>query len=402
MTRRWFMAVVAATATTSAGCDKDPTGSPAVRPDTVIMSVVGQGEILARFTAEVWVHGTTAYTTTWGARNNVVGNAIYIWDVSGNTPLLRDSVLVTNATTLGDIQATSDGRYLVVATELAPGSIVIYDLANPFAPRQIARFVSADITRGVHTAEVARVNGRDHAFLSVNSGSNHPARLIIVDIGDPANPQQVFMRNLGQPFVHDVFVRDGILFTAEWHNGISIWDIGGGNRGGTPANPVSLGNTRTVNGSAHNVFWFHDPTSSSRRYAFVGEEGPASIGNTATGDLHVVDVSDLTRPAEVAAYTVPGAGAHNFTMDEPNGLLYAAFYNGGVHVLDVRGDLGTCTAEQKFPDGRCDLAKMGRVIAIGLMDRGKPVYIWGVHFDGANLYASDMLNGLWKLRGVTR
>jgi hypothetical protein len=402
MNRRWLLVATAALSIASVACDNDPTGTPNVVPDTVIMSVVGQGEVLARFTAEVWVQGTTAYTTSWGSRNGVPGNAIYIWDVSGDTPALRDSVIVTEATTLGDVQATSDGRYLVVATELSPGSIVIFDLANPLAPRQIARFVSPNITRGVHTAEVARVNGRDYAFLSINTGSNHNSRLMIVDLSTPSSPTQVFMRDLGRPFIHDVFVRSGLLFTAEWADGVSIWDIGGGNNGGSVTNPVRLGNVRTVNGSAHNIWWFQDPTNSSRRYAFVGEEGPASIGNSATGDVHVVDVSDPARPVEVAAYTVPGAGAHNFTADEPNGLLYAAFYNGGVHVLDVRGDLGTCNADQKFADGRCDLAKMGRVKAIGLLDRGKPVYIWGVHFVGSHLYASDMLNGLWKLRGVTR
>ena len=131
-----------------------------------------------------------------------------------------------------------------------------------------------------------------------------------------------------------------------------------------------LSNVRTVNGSVHNMHWFHDPSNGSKRYVFVGEEGPASIGTSASGDLHVVDVSDMMRPKEVAAYNVPGAGVHNLSMDEPNGILYAAFYNGGVRVLDVRGDLGTCTADQKFADGRCDLAKMNRVRGIGLIDRG--------------------------------
>jgi hypothetical protein len=381
------------------GTGPDTTQNP-VTP--VVLSVDGQGEILGRFTAEVWVRGNVGYTSTWGARNGFPANVVYVWDVSGATPQLRDSVIIDNATTLGDLQVTDDGRHLVVATEFGPGSIVIFDLTDPLKPRQIARFLSPDITRGVHTAEVQRVSGRNYAFLAVNSGVNHPARLVIVDLGDPANPQQVFRRDMGRPFIHDGFVRDGLLFTAEWHDGMTIWDIGGGGRGGTPVNPVSLGNVRTVNGSVHNIYWFHDPTNGSKRYAFVGEEGPSNIGNSASGDLHVVDVTDLTRPVEVAAYNVPGAGAHNFTADEPNGILYAAFYNGGVRALNVRGDLGSCTAEQKFADGRCDLAKMGRVRGIGLLDRGRPVYIWGVHVSGSHVYASDMLNGLWKVRAIGR
>ncbi|HJU75404.1 MAG TPA: hypothetical protein VJ717_16795 [Gemmatimonadaceae bacterium] len=388
-------------------CGDDP--SPGTGPDTtqpltpVVLSVNGQGEVATRFTGEVWVHGNIAYTTSWGMRLGLnPGNAIFIWDVSGNTPQLKDSVIVQNASTLGDVQATDDGRYLIVATEFAPGSIVVFDLADPLKPRQISRFESPNITRGVHTAEVRRVGTTSYAFLAVNTGTTHPARLIIVDLSDPANPRDVWTRDLGRPFVHDVFVRDGLLFTAEWHDGMSIWDIGGGARGGSPSSPVLLGNVRTVNGSVHNVWWFHDPSANRKRYAFIGEEGPAIIGNSASGDLHVVDVTDMTRPVEVAAYHVAGAGVHNFSMDEPNGFLYAAFYNGGVRVLDVRGDLSACTAEQKFPDGRCDLEKMGRVRGIGLLDRGKPVFVWGVHYLNGNVFASDMLNGLWKLQGVTR
>lgn len=390
------------------GCDDS---NPGVGPDTtnkpppapVVLSVAGQGEILSRYTAEVWVRGSVAYTSTWGTRNGANGNALHVWDVSGNTPQLRDSVLIDQAVTLGDVQATDDGKYLIVATELGPGSIVIFDLADPLKPRQISRFFSPNITRGVHTAEVQPVNGRLYAFLSVNS-SSLPSRLVIVDLGDPVNPREVLSRDMGRPFIHDVFVRDGLLFTALWHDGMTIWDIGGGGRGGSPQSPIEIGNVKTVNGSVHNMFWFHDPTNNSKRYVFVGEEGPASIGNRASGDLHVVDVSDMTRPVEVAMYHVNDAGVHNFTMDEPNGMLYAAFYNAGVRVLDVRGDLGTCTAEQKVSatDSRCDLEKMNRVRGIGLQDRGKPVFVWGVHFVGGNVYASDMLNGLWKLRGVTR
>ncbi|MGQ0539512.1 MAG: LVIVD repeat-containing protein [Gemmatimonadaceae bacterium] len=366
------------------------------------LAVAGQGEVLNRFTAEVWVRGSVAYTTTWGARAGAMGNAIYVWDVAGDTPQLRDSVIVDSASTLGDVQATDDGRYLVVATEFAPGSIVIFDLADPLKPQKLSRFTSGSITRGVHTAEVRRVNGRNHAFLAVNQGTSHASRLVIVDFDDAANPREVLARDIGRPFIHDTFVRDGILFTAEWHDGVSLWDIGGGGRSGTPQNPVALGNARTANGSVHNVFWFHDPISQSKRYAFIGEEGPALVGSRSSGDVHVVDVSDVTRPIEVAAYHVDGAGTHNFSMDEPNGILYAAFYNGGVRAIDVRGDLSACAANQKFADGRCDLEKMGRVRAIGLLDRGKPVYVWGVHFSGSHVYASDMLNGLWKLRPVSR
>ena len=213
---------------------------------------------------------------------------------------------------------------------------------------------------------------------------------------------------MGSPFVHDVFVRDGLLFTALWNDGVTIWDIGGGAKGGTLANPVQIGNVRTaawsaaVGGSeAHNVWWFQNASggANAKRFMFVGEEGPVNGFNSSNGDIHVVDVSNMAAPREVAFYHVDNAGTHNFSVDEQRGVLYAAYYNAGVRALDVRGDLSACTADQKSADGRCDLKKMGRELAAGLQTSGT-VFIWGVHFDGSFVYASDMLNGLWKLEAA--
>ena len=383
--------------------DPDPGKGTGQISTPSVLPVLGQGGVLERFTSELSVHNGWAYTGTWGQRGpgGVSGNALKIWNVSGNTPVLADSVIVAGATTLGDVQVSDDGKLLVVSTEYSPGSIVIYDLGNPAKPREISRFSSTSTAPGVHTAEVARVNGRLYAFLSVDPS---PAQLVVVDLGDPANPREVLARPMGNPFIHDVFVRDGLLFTALWNGGMTIWDIGGGGRGGSPSNPVQISNIRTVGGKVHNIWWFHDPTNGSKRYAFVGEEGPGSgaFGSSSSGDIHVVDVSDLANPREIAFFNAPGAGTHNFAVDEANGFLYAAYYNGGVRVLDIRGDLGTCDAAAKAADGRCNLQLMGREVARGLLDRNMPVFIWGVQQVGNHLYASDMLNGLWKLQAFQR
>lgn len=396
-----------------AACDEEPITAPVVvEPpvDTTTapiagparLPVLGVGRVRDRYTAEVWVRGRHAYTTTWGTRGGNPGNAIKIWDVAGGTPLLVDSVIVSGATTLGDVQVSDDGRLLVVATERNPGSLVVFDIAGleggtPTKPVQLSRFSATSTQNGVHTAEVARVNGTLYAFLSVNP---IPAQLVVVDLSDARNPREVLVQAMGNPYIHDVFVRDGILFTALWNQGATIWDIGGGGRGGSPTEPVRIGNIVTRGGQVHNLWWLHDPSTGAKRYLLVGEEVPGgSIGSTSAGDLHVVDVSDPAQPREVAFLNVPGAGAHNFSVDEASGILYAAFYNGGVRALDVRGDLGSCTTEQReFAGGRCDLRKMGREVATGLVAGGEGnVFVWGVHWQGDHLYASDMLNGLWKL-----
>ncbi|HYJ79763.1 MAG TPA: hypothetical protein VEW03_09195, partial [Longimicrobiaceae bacterium] len=246
-----------------------------------------------------------------------------------------------------------------------------------------------------HTAELARVDGRLYAFLSVDPGHERPAQLVIVELSDPAHPVEVWARAMGRPLQHDVFVRDGILFTAQWHDGVAIWDIGGGGRGGSVSSPVQISTLQTEGGSVHNLWWYRDGSTGDRRWLFVGDERPG--GARYAGDVHVVDVSDLARPREVAFFHVEGAGAHNFSVDEEHGILYAAFYNGGVRALDVRGDLAACSAAERAPDGRCDLARMGREAGRGLHDAGRDLFVWGVHYRDGSLYASDMPNGLWKL-----
>jgi len=374
--------------------------NPVVPPtDSPPLAVLGLGVVAERYTGEVWVRGNVAYTTTWGSRESP-GNAIKIWDVAGDIPNLVNTVIVPSASTLGDIQTSDDGQLLIVATEFASGSIMIYRLSDPVNPQLISRYTTPLTSPGVHTAEVQRVNGTLYAFLSVDPGIGSAARLVIVDLSDPAVPTQVFTAVMGSPFVHDVFVRDGILITALWDDGMTIWDIGGAGSGGSVSNPVALGNVVTVGGAVHNVWWYHNAISGDNRYAFVGEEGPGATGASASGDIHVVDVSNFAAPREVAFFHLPGAGTHNFSVDETRGILYAAYYNGGVRAIDITGDLSSCAAAHKAPDGRCDLASMGRELAHGPGDE-HPVYIWGVLLSSGRVYASDMLNGLWKLAEVS-
>lgn len=364
-----------------------------------IPNVIGCGVDTVRYTAEVAVRGTTAYTTTWGTRR-AIGNKVNVWDVSNAaTPVLVDSLIVAGAATLGDAAVSDDGALLVVATERVGGGIVVYDLADPRHPKQLTRYSTTNTNPGVHTAKLARVNGKLYGFLSIDPLGTAQARLVIVDLSVPSAPREVFTKVIGNPYVHDTFIRDGLLFLALWNDGIEIWDIGGGGHGGTPDAPVRLGGVKTLNGEAHNIWWFHD-ASGGKRFVFVGEEGFGAIGTSSIGDIHVVDVSDMTNPKEVAFFHLDGAGTHNFSMDEKNGVLYAAYYNGGVVALDVHGDLTTCpgAVEVNVPANltRCDLGRMGRLVATRLSP-GFGVYVWGVQYANNVLYASDMLSGLFVL-----
>jgi hypothetical protein len=181
--------------------------------------------------------------------------------------------------------------------------------------------------------------------------------------------------------IHDTFVREGIAFVFAWDSGVRIFDVGNGIRGGSPSNPVLISRVVTQGGRAHNGWWFHNPNSSEKKYLFVGEEGPGLVGSSSSGDIHVVDVSDLAAPVEVARFSMAGAGVHNFWMDEPNEILYAAYYNGGVVSIDVSGSLSGDLATRKIDQV---------VPAAGS-------YVWGVQLVNGSVYASDMVHGFWQL-----
>ena len=196
--------------------------------------------------------------------------------------------------------------------------------------------------------------------------------------------------------MHDTYVRDGLAFAFAWNTGLRIYDVGNGMAGGSPAAPALMGSLVTngsvdaADPSVHNGWWFHNPATQEARYLFVGQEGPGSIGTSSRGDIHVVDVSDLAHPVEVAFFhhgLVDGqpAGVHNFWMDEQNAILYAAYYNAGVVALDVSGTLSGDLSDR-------------------LIDEIRPggagnTYTWGVMLaDDGSLYTSDMLSGFWHLK----
>ena len=374
------------------GDDGGPTGPPAPPspppPGSLSLRVAAGGDnVPDRYTSDLWVHGSRAYTGTWGgsAREGNVGDALKIWSLSGGgAPSLEDSIIVPGVFTISDVEVSADGLVLMFSAELgADEGLYLYDLTDPADP---AFLDNVQVPNGLHTATFGEIDGRRYAFTARNPPD--PA-LEIYDVTDPADIQPAASVPIPPQYgIHDTYVRDGLAFVFAWNTGVIIYDVGHGIRGGSPTAPVEVSRLVTDEGAAkapavHNGWWFHNPVTGEARYLFIGQEGPGIVGVQASGDIHVVDVSDLANPREVASFTLPGAGAHNFWMDEARQILYAAYYNGGVVALDVSGTLSGDLEDR-------------------LLDRIEPggpgnTYTWGVMLANGALYASDMLSGLWQI-----
>jgi hypothetical protein len=380
----WFMA--------ACGGSDDGTGPTQPPPTEFSLRTVGGGNnVPDRFSSDLWVYGSHAYTGTWGhgPRNGNIGNLVYIWSLdAGGAPARVGSVGMSGINTVSDVEVSSDGRVLLVSGEGGPnGGIYLYDLTDPVHP---AFLDSALANNGVHTATFGGIGGGRYVFAAKNAPD--PA-LLIYDVTDPADIQPAATVPI-PPFygIHDTYVRDGLAFVFAWNTGVIIYDMGNGMAGGSPASPVEVSRLATADAglkagpSVHNGWWFHNPVTHEARYLFIGQEGPGLLAEGSSGDIHVVDVSDLRHPVEVASFHLADAGTHNFWMDEAHQILYAAYYNGGVVALDVSGtltgDLSDRLLAQIRPGGDGN------------------TYTWGVQLAGGSLYAIDMLSGLWQL-GIT-
>ena len=332
-----------------------------------------------RFTSDVWVFGDHAYLGTTSCRVEC-GNRLYAWDISvPAAPMLTDSV-VLDATTVNDVKVSPDGT-LAVATREAVGSggITIIDLADPAHPVPITDFSAPGAEAiGVHNVWLED----DYVYLVLDGSSVGDGGLRVVDVSDPARPSEVASFYGGSSFLHDVYVRDGLAFLSHWDAGLIILDVGNGVADGSPESPVEVGRVTTLGGQTHNAWYWP-----SGGYVFVGEE---DFG--APGVMHVVDVSDLADPVEVATFAVPGSPPHNFWLDEAAEVLYMAWYTNGLRAVDVSGEL------------LGELERQGREIVIpdGLYDGpgscfGEGTCTWAPQVHNGLIFLSDLNSGLWVL-----
>ncbi len=374
-----------------------------VRPRDVRRPTTLVGRLPLRFqAAEFWLHpnGRNGYLTT-------IADRMYALDLSNPAaPVITDSVVV-DARTINDVMTTEDGKYGVLTRENAStrkNGIVILSFEDPAHPKPIADFTET-VTGGVHSTFIYR----GYVYLTDDATGS----LRVIDIRDPYKPRQV-ARWQTRPdeagnTLHDVDVKDGLAYLSYWNQGLVILDVGKGIKGGSPENPQLVSQYKyDLNSLYREVEAVGGPgfirgTHTAWRagkYVFVGDEvfsakprrteggGVVGLGR-AYGRLHVIDVSDLSRPKEVAYYEPKEGGSHNVWV--AGDTLYLGDYQGGLRVLDISGEL------------RGDLQRQNREIAHVVTGDAEGVVpnapnAWGAIYRNGLIYVPDINSGLWIVR----
>ncbi len=360
--------------------ERNPEGS---------FELVGRGQVSDVHTSDLWVWEAEdgrdyAITGTWGGNGEA-----YFWDVTDPANIAIVDTVTVDARTVNDVKVSEDGRTCIISREGASdrkNGLVILDCTDPNNVSIITEYTER-LTGGVHNLFIYE----NHVYaLSASQ------RYEILNIENRASPKHVATFQLDTPgaSIHDVWVMDGIAYSSNWDDGVVLVDVGNGVKGGSPSNPVEIGRYTYPSGWNHAAFPYTD-SETGKKWVIAGDEAfPNGLNvdgepTIPAGWLHFVDFTDSDNPSEEARYQIPEAGTHNYWVD--GDLLYVAYYNAGLRVVDLSGDL------------KGDLYAQGREIALfrSFDPNGRVAnapMAWGPQPHKGHIFFSDWNSGLWVVK----
>ena len=381
------------------------------RPRDVVqeLEVVGHGAEDWYRTTDLWAFEGLDGRDYVVTGSKVSGGYAFFYDVTDPSSITKIDSIQVNARTVNDVKVSPDGRYAALSREGASNrrnGVVIIDLADPTRPRVASVFESHGVTGGVHNMFA------DDDYLYALAGGD---KYVILDMSDLDAPRYVAEYNHPDSRVHDVWVADGLAFSSEWGTGVVVVDVGDGRWGGSPENPVFVTAYPTPTGATHAAFPYHSE-STGKTYLFLGDEimnrrglawagYPRSMGSyrerydpeTGTGGIplvtrgyiQVVDFTDPEDPRMVARYQVPEFGTHNMWVEDDK--LYQAYYEGGLRVVDVGGEL----MGNLYTQGR-EIAVFKSASPAGYTPNA--TMVWGAQPHKGHIFFSDTNSGLWVVK----
>lgn len=314
------------------------------------IQVSSRGNINSTHTSDLWPWTGKdgrdyVLVGTWGGDGYGL-----VFDITDMDNIVKTDSIKVDARTINDVTVSPDGRYGVLSREGASNrvnGVVILDLAVPAHPKIAATF-DTELTGGVHNMFATN----DYLF-AVSGG----AKYVIIDVKDIYKPKYVSEYRHPNARIHDLWVRDGIAYSAQGGVGVVVVDVGNGKYGGSIENPKLI-TTYKVN-SGHEIYPYFQK-STGRTYLFIGDEEMSRRGRvfegsgyslsgadgrpprngvpqTSGGYTHIVDFTDPMNPMAVGRYHLEDYGSHDIIVEDD--ILYQAYYDGGVRLVDVSGEL---------------------------------------------------------------
>ena len=381
------------------------TSSVVVEPRNVqrALELVGRTPAEDFQTLEQWTFGDYLYATS------ALSGKLWVYDISHPSAPTKVDALSFDARILNDISVSSDGTIGVLSREGASNrknGIVFLDTSDPAHPKVLSEYTET-VSGGVHSAYI------DGHYVYLTDDATGSMR--VIDFENPKAPKEIGRWELPRPdakvfgsaelgqmtggrYLHDVQVKDGLLYAGYWRDGLVILDVGNGIKGGSPTSPKFVSQIRFNYHELYGPGWLAGAHAVFRykNYVFIGDEVFPAQFNLAARDVipvkgivHIVDVSDIEHPTKVGVYEVPEGGAHNMWVEDD--VMYMGYYSAGARVVDVSGEL------------RGDLYRQGREIAkLWTGDpkgfRPNAPFTWGAQPHKGLIYFNDINSGVWITR----
>ncbi len=241
----------------------------------------------------------SVYRST-GFISEILLNESHVILANGNTGVtlleVKNNVLrwVGSYNKLGNvIHVASGGGQLFTGDDR--GVISLFDISQPETPLLISDF-------HLHAAIKNLSFDNNFVYAQLND------RLVKIDFSANSSPI-ISTQGVNQGGSRRSFIRDNILYVADWFSGMHLYDIS------LPRAPRLLSSYPTP-GSPKGVL-VHNGT------AFVADDDHG---------LQIVDVSDPYHPAYITDLPLSGL---TYTMKLEDDLLYLAAHRGGFHIIDV-------------------------------------------------------------------
>jgi len=333
-----------------------------VRPRDVRrrIAVTGRGSITHVHTSDLWPWTGKdgrdyALVGTWGG-----DGWAYVFDITNLGAIVKTDSVKVDARVINDVTVSPDGRYGALSREGASNrvnGVVILDLANPAHPKVAATF-DQELTGGVHNMFATN----DHLF-ALSNGDKY----VIIDMKDIYKPTYAGEYDHPNSRIHDVWVHNGIAYSSEWGTGVVAVDVGNGKYGGTIEKPKLIATYPTTSGATHEIFPYVQK-STGKVYLFLGDEIMSRQGRvwegtnympdlfgdqpkrggvpqTSAGYTHIIDFTDPKNPVNIAKYHQEEFGSHDIIVEDD--VMYQAYYDGGLRIVDVSGELVGNLADQR-------------------------------------------------------
>lgn len=249
------------------------------------------------------------------------------------------------------------GDILITNRELIPrrtgphvAGLMVYDISNPTAPREIAFWPCGGL--GVH-----RMTWWDGPLAYVTAGDDEIEGqfLVVLDLSEPSRPTELGRwwmpgQRRGEPNdwgdswrvkLHHAIVRDGLAYCSWWDEGLIVLDVR------EPSAIRKVGQLNLGHDEQRSTHTFCPLPG--RAIALTTEERITPGCDGVAPNARLVDIADPADPRVLSTLPVPAGdyctrggrfGPHNISEPEPGALVdgdtvYLTYFNGGLRVIDV-------------------------------------------------------------------